>query len=290
MPLNTKYIIITPARDEEQYIEKTISSVILQTFKPVEWIIVNDGSVDNTGTIIDKYATEYSWIKTVHRSNRGFRKAGGGVVEAFYTGYNALTCSDWEFIVKLDGDLSFEPDYFEKCFRRFEANPKLGVGGGMIYHSIDGKLEDEKGPRFHVRGATKIYRKACWDAIGGFIEAPGWDTLDEVKANMLGWQTQTLEDLQLLHHRYTGAADGSWRNCVKNGRANYISGYHPLFMLLKCTKRMFQKPFFIGSIGLFYGFISGYTKRISQVDDRVLIKYLRKQQLKRLIFGSSIWK
>jgi len=141
-------------------------------------------------------------------------KAGGGVMEAFYDGYDALTCDDWDFIVKLDGDLSFEDDYFQKCFDHFRNNDKLGIGGGMIYHVINGSMQLEENPLFHVRGATKIYKRKCWYEIDGLIKAPGWDTLDEVKANMLGWDTQSFSDLKIIHHRYTGDADGQWRNAV----------------------------------------------------------------------------
>ena len=285
----TSYVIITPVRDEEEYIERTIHAVLLQTIKPIEWVIVNDGSTDNTGRIIDEYAGQYQWIHAIHRQNRGFRKAGGGVIETFYDGYNALNCKNWRFIVKLDGDLSFSADYFEKCFASFVNNPKLGIGGGTVYHNINGMQKPEKQPLFHVRGATKIYRKECWENISGLIKAPGWDTLDEVKANMLGWETKSFSELKVIHHRYTGEADCTWRNLRKNGMANYISGYHPLFMLLKCLKRVFYKPYFIGSIVLFYGFISGYINSIPQVDDRLLINYLRQQQLRKLFFMKSIW-
>lgn len=288
--MKNKYIIITPVRDEEQYIEQTINSVVSQTILPVEWVIVDDGSSDKTGEIIDEYANKYAWIHPLHRENRGFRKAGGGVIEAFYEGYNSLKSKEWEFIVKLDGDLTFDSQYFEKCFENFTKEPKLGVGGGVIYHNIQGTLLLEKNPLFHVRGATKIYRKECWNAIGGLIMAPGWDTLDEVKSSMLGWTTRSFPELKLIHHRYTGAADGTWKNWVKNGRANYISGYHPLFMLLKCAKRAFQRPYIISSLGLFYGFISGYIRNVPQVDDSALISYLRKQQLQRLFLKESIWK
>jgi len=184
-----QYVIITPVRDEALYIEKTIESVASQTIKPVEWVIVNDGSTDDTGKIIDQYSKNYPWMHIIHRENRGFRKSGGGVIEAFYDGYNSLKSKDWDFIVKLDGDLSFKQDYFEGCFERFRANPKLGIAGGTICHLINGILKPEKNPQFHVRGATKIYRKVCWDAIGGLIKAPGWDAVDEVKANMLGWHS-----------------------------------------------------------------------------------------------------
>jgi biofilm PGA synthesis N-glycosyltransferase PgaC len=286
----TKYIIITPVRDEQAYIEQTIQSMIKQTLLPIEWIIVNDGSSDKTGEIINKYSELYSWIHAVHRNNRGFRKAGGGVIEAFYDGYCSLKSDNWDYIVKLDGDLSFDNEYFENCFSAFKSNSNLGIAGGMIYNLIKGNLVLEKPPLFHVRGATKIYKKACWDAIGGLINAPGWDTLDEVKANMLGWKTQSLEDLKVVHHRFTGQADGSWQDAVKNGTANYISGYHPIFMLAKCIKRIFERPYFIRSLGLYYGFISGYCKGIPQVDDKNLITYLRQQQMKKLLFMNSIWK
>lgn len=284
-----RYIIISPVRDEAEYIEKTLTSVIQQTIRPMEWVIINDGSTDNTGEIIDGYARQYPWIRAIHRVNRGFRKAGGGVMEAFYDGYSSITSLDYDFIVKLDGDLSFGADYFEKCFNEFDKNSKLGIGGGILGHMINGKFEIEKNPSFHVRGATKIYKKACWDAIGELIRAPGWDTLDEVKANMLGWETRSFPEITLMHHRFTGQADGSWRNLIKNGMANYVSGYHPLFMFFKCIKRAFQKPYLMGSIALSYGFLSGYVKKIPQVNDPALIQYLRKQQLKKLTVRKSIW-
>lgn len=290
MAHKTRYVILTPVRDEEKYLENTIQSVLSQSIKPMQWVIINDGSTDTTGSIIEEYSARVRWIRCVQRENRGFRKAGGGVIEALETGLSLVPSDGWDFIIKMDGDLTFENDYFEKCFNHFHADPKLGIGGGMICHDINGMITPEKTPLFHVRGATKIYRKECWDDIGGLIQAPGWDTLDEVKANMLGWETRTFPELQILHHRVTGAADGSWRNLVKNGEANYISGYHNLFMIVKCLKRLVQKPYLIGSFALLYGFVRGYVRGIPQVNDRVLIHYLRKQQIYRLFFRESIWK
>jgi glycosyltransferase involved in cell wall biosynthesis len=282
--------VITPVRDEEKYIESTIHSVVSQTVPPAEWIIVDDGSTDSTAAIIQRYANLYPWIRVFHRKNRGFRKSGGGVIEAFYRGYNAIRCLDWDFIIKLDGDLSFEAEYFEKVFQYFEKNPRLGIGGGVIYHLEGEQKRLETCPKFHVRGATKFYRRACWEAIGGLWPAPGWDTIDEVKANMLGWTTMSFADLHLLHHRFTGSADGCWTGMVKNGRADYISGYHPLFMLAKCITRLARRPVIIGSLASLYGFATGYLKRIPQVDDRELIRYLRHEQLARLLGKETIWR
>ena len=293
MPTTTasaRYLVITPVRDEAAYLKFTVESMLAQTVRPTEWVIVNDGSTDSTGSIIDDYARQYPWIRAVHRENRGFRKAGGGVVDAFNDGLRAASCRDWEFIVKLDGDLTLEPDYFEKCIGNFRSDTSLGVGGGVICYVIDGVKSIEACPVFHVRGATKIYKRECWDAIGGFWPAPGWDTMDEVKASMLGWTTRSFSDLHVIHHRVTGTAEGIWNGVVKNGRANYICGYHPLFMLSKCFANLIRKPYIIGSFALLYGFVSGYVKGIPQVDDPQTIAYLRRQQLSRLWGGQTIWR
>ena len=144
--------------------------------------------------------------------------------------------ADWEFIAKFDGDLTFEPDYFEKCFEEFYRDGKLGVGGGVICYVEGGKKRFEEAPAFHVRGATKIYRKACWDGIGGFWRLRlGHNGRSESQQPGMG--TRSFPQLHLIHHRDTGSADGLWPTLVKYGRANYICGYHPLFMLSKCMVR-----------------------------------------------------
>jgi glycosyltransferase involved in cell wall biosynthesis len=288
--INAKYVVITPVRDEEENIRHTLDCMIAQTVIPTEWIIVNDGSTDDTGRIIDDYASRHSWIRALHRVNRGFRKPGGGVVEAFNEGLQTMRTVDWDFLVKFDGDLSFEQDYFERCFDEFAANPQLGVGGGTICHLVGGVEKPEEAPEFHVRGATKIYRRQCWEAIGSLLPAPGWDTMDEIKANSLGWKTKSFKNLRLRHHRVTGTADGFWGALVKYGRANYICGYHPAFMIAKCIRRLVAKPPIVGSLALMYGYVSGYLKGIPQVDDPEAIGYLRRQQIAKLMGQASIWK
>jgi biofilm PGA synthesis N-glycosyltransferase PgaC len=289
--MSAKYIVVTPVRNEAERLSQTIASMVAQTVRPHMWVLVNDGSEDDTPKIIDQAAKDHPWIKAVHRANRGFRKNGGGVVETFYDGFSKVKDEPWDFLVKLDGDLSFEPDYFEKCLKRFEADPKLGVGGGRIWGMVDGVAMEEatSDPAFHVRGATKMYRRATWDGIGGLLVAAGWDTLDEVKANMLGWRTYSFKELHVMQLKPTGSADGSWKNWFKNGRANYIVGYHPLFMLTKCAKRIFRAPVGLGAMGLFCGFFTSYFKRVPQVPDPEVIRYLRREQMNRLMFRPSLW-
>jgi biofilm PGA synthesis N-glycosyltransferase PgaC len=286
-----RYVVITPVRNEQENLPRTIVSMAQQTVRAWKWVIVDDGSTDATGRIADEARAQYPWIEVVHRRDRGFRKPGGGVVEAFREGYQLVESTRWDFIVKLDGDLSFEPDYFAAVFNHFVQNPRLGITGGTICKLDGGALVPESigDPRFHVRGATKIYRADCWQQLGGLYPAPGWDTLDEIKANMLGWTTCTLAGLKLHHHRHAGEADGKWVNWFKNGRANYITGYLPLFMLCKCLTRIFSKPYGIGALGLWCGYASGYLKRVPRINDPQLIRYLRREQLNRLLLKNSLW-
>ena len=288
---SVNYIVISPVRNEQDYIQNTIQSLASQTNRPALWIIVDDGSIDKTGGISDEAASLHSWIRVLHRQDRGFRRAGSGVMEAFHDGLKLIEGRSWQYLVKLDGDVTLEADYFERCFARFAADPRLGIAGGLVCNLVNGTLCAESGgdPPFHVRGATKIYKYECWQAIGGLMPVTGWDTLDELKANMLGWATQTFPDIKLIHHRPAGGAYGTWSNWVKNGYANYVAGYHPLFMLVKCAKRFFEKPYLIGALGLWVGFLNGYLKRAPQAGDPSLIRYFRRQQMQRLLGRRSLW-
>jgi biofilm PGA synthesis N-glycosyltransferase PgaC len=291
MSTQQRYVVVTPVRDEIAHVELTIESVLKQTLRPAQWIVVDDGSADGTSVLLDALAAPHPWITVVHRTDRGFRAAGGGVVDAFYAGFALVETAQWAFIAKLDGDLSFAPDYFERCLEHFSSEPGLGIGGGTVCSNVTGDLRiDSAGdPPFHVRGATKIYRRSCWNQIAPLIRAPGWDTLDEVKANFFGWRTRTFPELKIVQHKPTGSADGLWANAFKNGRANYLTGYHPAFMVGKCIHRACRRPFGIESAGLFAGFISGYFERLPRLADAETIRYLRGQQVKRLMSRPSIY-
>jgi poly-beta-1,6-N-acetyl-D-glucosamine synthase len=290
MSSNMNYVVVTPVRDEEVYLPRTIESMVRQTLLPKEWVIVNDGSKDRTAGIIDEAAHQHTWIRSIHRSDRGFRKWGAGIIEAFYSGYDALTCRNWDYMSKLDGDLSFAPDYFERMFGKFAENPRLGIAGGVLYHCDGGRRVLESHPAFHVRGGVKIYKRACWEDINGLWVGPGSDTVDEMKANKLGWMTRSFFDVHMTHHRFTGASWGRWGSLVKDGRTDYVSGYHPLFVTAKSLRRLFRRPYFLGGCAILYGYLSARFNKTPRVNDPDLIRYLRQQQLARLFGGETIWK
>ena len=193
--------------------------------------------------------------------------------------------------MKLDADLSFSDNYFESIFQSFSENKKLGIASGLCCLDYDERVvpEYDKYPSFQVRGPSKIYRRECFETIDGLMSAPGWDTIDDLKANMFGWKTKTLRHIKLIHNRSTGGAYGSWNNWVKLGIANYVTGYHPVFMIAKCLKRIVERPYLIHSLGLFWGYVSACIRKVKQVDDKSLIDYVKKEQIKKLLSKPSIW-
>jgi len=284
----TNYVVISPVRDEEQYIEYTIKSMVAQTIKPSVWVIVNDGSRDNTEKIIAEYARRFSWILVISGIDRGWRERGAGVVEAFYLGMKHVESYTYDFIVKLDGDLSFDEYYFEKIFARFSEDSKLGIAGGVCYERKGRRLVIDKHPMFHVRGASKVYRSQCFKAIGGLRPVFGWDSIDEIKANMLGWTTRSFSDIKIIHHRGTGATSKFMQ--IDAGKGSYFLGYHPAFNLIKSILWIPKKPFLFGALAYLYGFIEGYIWNRPRIEDHELVEYVRRQQKNRLLFRETIWK
>ena len=285
-----KYLVISPVRNEAEHIEKTIVSMLNQTIKPKEWIIVDDGSKDRTYDIIKKYSEEYEWIKIIHREDRGYAEPGRGVMEAFYAGYDNRACKDFDFIVKLDGDLSFDSTYFETLFKKFLENPKLGIAGGVCYIEKNGRLKLEEHPEFHVRGTTKVYRRECWEEIGGLIKHLGWDTIDEIKAQYHGWESKTFKGIKLIHYKVTGFNTGTFKGAITCGKSDYYCGYHPFFVFAKGARRIFKQPYLIDGFGIMLGFFSCYIKKEGRFEDSEITKYLRKEQVKRMLFRPGIWR
>lgn len=285
------YVVITPVRNEVDRFPRTIASMVSQTRRPARWVIVDDGSSDGTAELAQSAARQHDWIRVLRRPDRGRRLPGTGVMEAFQEGCLLVADLTWEYLVKLDGDLAFAPDYFARSLEHFERDPRLGIGGGVVCKRQGQRLivEAADDPAFHVRGATKIYRRACWEQIGGLLRLPGWDTVDELKANMLGWTTRTFPELRIEQLKYTGAADGRWRNWVKNGLANYVACYDPLFMLAKCLRRSIQRPYLVAGLCLGWGYLSGYLRRLPRVEDPGFRSYVRRQQRNALFGRPSLW-
>ncbi len=246
-----KHLVISPARNEAKYIEGTLRSVTEQTIMPSAWIIVDDGSTDATPDIVARYAEKFLWIRLLKLSDRGFYYYGTGIINAFNAGLKLVGANSFDYITKLDCDLLFEPDYFEKVFAEFERDSSLGVAGGDLYITANGGLKREGVVQHFGPGPAKTYRSIVFEQIGGLWPHPGWDTMDAVRSWAHGWSSRVLPDCHLHHLRPTGAHVNTPVNYAKTF---YILGGHPLFLIARCLYRLPQRPAVVGSLLTLLGY------------------------------------
>ncbi|MFZ6814710.1 glycosyltransferase [Undibacterium sp. Rencai35W] len=275
-------VIIAPVRDEADLIQLTLDSMVKQTVRPVEWVIVDDGSRDATPDIVRAYAEKYSFIRLVQRPDRGFRKVGGGVVAAFKYGISQIQHSDYQYIAKLDGDMSFGSRYLEIMFGKFEENNKLAAVSGKVYREEQGQKIEEFIIDEHVAGQFKLYRRDAFEEIGGFVEEVMWDGIDVHSARMKGWSTMSFyhPDAILMHHRLMGSSDKNvYRGRLRWGRGIWFMGYHPLYALASSVFRMREKPFVIGGILIMAGYLGAALKGAPRYDNLEFRRHLHQWQL-----------
>jgi glycosyltransferase involved in cell wall biosynthesis len=289
---NQKYVIISPVRDEEEYLPQTLKSMINQTIRPTEYILVDDGSTDQTAEIIKKAARDHSWIHYVKRPDRGARKVGPGVIEAFYDGYTRIETDNYDYIGKMDGDLSFGPKYFETLFEKFDQDPYLGGASGKLFLDLgDGQLKEERHADEMVIGGMQFYRRKCFDAIGGFIRQVMWDGIAYHRCRMEGWRTQSFRDPELMihDHRLMGSSFKSiYHGRIRWGWGQYFMGTHPVYIMAIGLYRMWEKPLVVGGILIFLGYLKGWLTRTQRYDYPGFRKSLHAWQFERLKLGKRL--
>lgn len=279
------YVIISPVRNEGRWIAKTIESISQQTILPMEYILVDDDSTDNTTAEIKKILPDHAWIRLIELPAREQMTTAEAVVRAFNRGYSERQTAQPDYIAKLDGDIELPADFFERCFHAFEKDPELGITGGTIRTMHGSTWITERVPSHHVRGATKVYRWACWKDIGGFVPRHGWDGIDILQAQMKGWKSAHIPDLMVDHFRPTGKRQGGLSTRFERGKLYHYLGSHPLFVLFVAARRLFDWPYVSGSAAIIGGYLYAWLKREKQIEDKDLIRFYRQQQLWRMTFG-----
>ena len=278
-----KYVIVTPAKNEEAYIKNTLESVCNQSLQPEEWIIVNDGSADNTAEIVKNYQASHSWIKLINNENRFERRASGSkVIRAFYRGYDTVTTHDYDFIVKLDADLVLPENYFEKVSIAFQENSNVGLCGGYCVTEKKGRLTKERTAKNHIRGAIKAYRKQCIEDIGGLKPVLGWDALDEMTASYLGWEIKQLP-LEVTHLRETNREYKPLLHRFHSGMMYSRMGYGAFLSLCKAIFYVFNKPYMLGGLAFAIGFITALIRGEKDIEDKDLRRFVKKFKYNRIL-------
>ena len=281
-----KHVIIMPARNEADYIGKTLATLLTQTQPPDRIVVVDDGSTDGTVAIVQEIARSHPAVSIVRGPPSAERRYR--VVEVFNRGYETIKDEPCEYVSKIDADLLFPPDYFRRLFEVMDADPSIGAAGGVACDVIGGRPMPIRIPETHVSGALKTIRRSVFDAMGGFVPTLGWDIIDAVKIRMLGYRTLSLPDLWVTHLRRHGSATGIIRGNIRMGHGAYVIGTHPIFALARSFYRMLEPPYVIGGLALGYGYFKSWSLRAPQIQDKALIAALRAEQLHRLLHRNKL--
>lgn len=277
------YVLITPARNEAEFIGGTIESVIRQTLLPKRWVIVSDGSTDGTDDVVNKYLGRHKFISLVRMPEHQDRQFAAKV-NCFNAGYQQIKNETYDIIGNLDADITFEQDYFEYLLDKFARNMKLGVSGtpfvenGVHYDYRFTNIE-------HVSGACQLFRRKCFEEIGGYIpiKGGGIDWVAVTTARMKGWKTRTFTERTCLHHRKIGTGNNSTLMALfKQGRKDYFLGNHPLWEVFRTFYQMTKKPYVMGGLLLLFGFAYAGVKKTERPISKELMEFVRKEQMHRL--------
>ncbi len=285
---NRRYVLISPCRNEAGYMRETLGSVLAQTIPPAKWIIVDDGSTDRTPEILADYASRLPFLQVVTRPDRGRRSVGPGVVDAFYTGYQAIDPSGYEYLCKLDLDLRLPPRYFEILMDRMEADPRIATCSGKSYIEKDGQAVFERHGDDMSLGMTKFYRISSFQAIGGFVREVMWDGIDCHKCRMRGWIACSWDEpeLRFIHLRPMGSSqDSILVGRMRHGYGQYFMGTGFIYMLASVLSRINQRPYLIGSLATLWGWLKSWLQGKPRYDDREFRNFLREYQRKALVLG-----
>lgn len=286
-----RYLLVTPCRNEAEYLEKTIASVAAQTLLPSRWVIVDDGSSDGTTEILAEAARRHGFIEVVRREDRGRRAVGPGVVDAFYAGLEAVDLGHFDYLCKLDADLELPPGYFETVVKEFERDAYLGTLSGKLYYRHGGRLLSERIGDENSVGAAKFYSTHCFQDIGGFVRGVNWDGIDGHMCRLKGWIARSEEQpgLRIVHLRQMGSSQKSlWTGRLRWGGGKYFMGSALYYVLAASLFRALERPFVVGGLGILIGYLRAMARREPRFEGPAgYRRFLRGFELRCLLLGKQ---
>jgi poly-beta-1,6-N-acetyl-D-glucosamine synthase len=285
IPSGRRVVVISPVRDEAATVARTIACMKAQTLQPVLWVVVDDGSTDETPAILGRAVAEIPWLRVVRLADRGFRAVGGGVVEAFDAGLASVDVP-YDYVAKMDADLEFSPAYLERILGYFERDPGLAAASGKVYRREAKGLVEEFMIDAMVAGQFKLYRREAFERIGGFLRQVMWDGIDIHRARMLGYRTASLPDpeLRIIHLRLMGSSDRSvYHGRMRWGAGQWFMGSSFDYVLASGLFRMRERPFVVGGLLITAGYVLAALRRKPRYEDRAFRRELRRWQRRRVL-------
>lgn len=277
------YVLVTPARNEEAFIELTIQSVISQKVRPEKWVIVSDGSTDGTDEIVRRYAAEHKWIELVRMPEHRDRHFGAKV-QCFNAGFARVKDLQYDIVGNLDADITFDSGYFQFLMSKFAGDERLGVAGTPFVEG-DTAYDFRFTAIEHVSGACQLFRRECFDEIGGYtpVKGGGIDWIAVTTARMKGWKTRTFTEKHCLHHRPMGTASaGALKANFRLGQQDYYLGGHPIWQICRGGYQMSRRPYIAGGLYLILGYFWAWLSRVERPVTPELVRFTRQEQMRRL--------
>lgn len=280
----TRLLVVSPVRDEAAHIAEVVASVRAQSRPPDRWLIVDDGSADGTAAAARAAAAGAPWIEVLQAppAPAGADRLAAAAEARAFNWALAQAPGEWDLIAKLDGDMLLAADHFERVLAAMEADPRLGIAGTYMDEMVRGRRRLSPHPAHHVHGALKVYRRACFDAVGGIENRLAWDTIDEVRARMLGWRTHSLMEPRPLHLRVSGSAQGALRGRARHGTCAWILHTPPPIVALTAARLLGVAPRGLASPAYVWGYVSGPLRRVPRVADPGFREFVRAEQYARL--------
>jgi glycosyltransferase involved in cell wall biosynthesis len=285
-----RYCLISPCRDEAEFARITLACIDAQTIRPALWVIVDDGSTDATPALLADFAASRDWVRVLRRDDRGSRRVGPGVIDAFYAGYDTINPDDFDYVCKIDVDLDLPPTYFERMIERMEANPRLATISGKPYMRFHGRLVSELCGDENSVGMVKFFRTAAFQEIGGFVRQVMWDGIDGHRCRMHGWQARSVDDpeTRFIHLRPMGTSQTSWwAGRARHGFGQYFMGTGFTYMFASCLFRLAHPPAVIGSVAMLWGWLSSAYHKLDRYDDIPFRQFLKRYHRACLIQGKA---
>jgi poly-beta-1,6-N-acetyl-D-glucosamine synthase len=284
-----RLLVVSPVRNEAAHIERVARAIAAQRQPPTKWIVIDDRSTDDTLRMLRRLEPEVACLE-VHEAGSesvsGFtrdRLARAAAPRNFNRGLAKADWRDYDYVMKLDGDIELAPEYLETVLRRMDADPSIGIAGGYLDEpQPDGRFRRIPIPSHHVHGALKLYRRECLRSIDGVQERLALDTIDETYARMYGYRTISFPDLVSVHHRPWGTADGAVRGRTRLGKCAYITHYPPLWVLLRSLKLALGSPPGVLGAAYVYGYARAAVTRTRRVDDPHYRRFARHELNRRM--------